>query len=89
MYRLFIESLLGLRREGDTLRIAPCLPEDWPGFKLRYRYGNTVYDIRIQNDRAEGGAQGEHTIALVDDGQQHRLELKIGIQARLARTAHV
>ena len=86
MYRLFTESLLGLRREGDTLRIAPCLPEDWPGFKLRYRYGNTLYDIRIQSGVAEGGAQ-EHTIALVDDGREHRLELKIGIKARLARIA--
>jgi len=26
MYRLLVESLLGLRIEGDTLRIAPCLP---------------------------------------------------------------
>jgi cellobiose phosphorylase len=88
MYRLFIESLLGLRREGDTLSIAPCLPGDWPGFRLRYRYGNTIYDIRVQNDGADAGAQGEHSIALVDDGQEHRLELKIGMKARLARSAH-
>ncbi|MCU0252313.1 MAG: hypothetical protein MUE61_19115, partial [Vicinamibacterales bacterium] len=29
MYRLVIESLLGLRLEGDRLRIASCLPADW------------------------------------------------------------
>ena len=28
MYRLIVESLLGLRLEGDKLRIAPCLPVD-------------------------------------------------------------
>ena len=41
MYRLIVESLLGLRLEGDKLRLAPCLPASWPGFKLRYRYGDT------------------------------------------------
>ena len=41
MYRLALESLLGLRLEGDKLRLAPCLPASWPGFKLRYRYRDT------------------------------------------------
>ena len=47
MYRLIVESLLGLRREGDTLRLAPCIPADWPEYSLRYRYGETVYRIRV------------------------------------------
>ena len=29
MYRLIVESLLGLKREVDQLRFAPCLPVDW------------------------------------------------------------
>ena len=29
MYRLIVESLLGLRLEVDKLRFAPCLPADW------------------------------------------------------------
>ncbi|HWA39625.1 MAG TPA: hypothetical protein VG873_17355 [Burkholderiales bacterium] len=70
MYRLFIESLLGLRREGETLRIAPCIPPGWPGFKLRYRFGATFYDIEVRND-ATGGAPRERAITLVDDGQTH------------------
>jgi cyclic beta-1,2-glucan synthetase len=78
MYRLLVESLLGVRREGSALRIAPCLPADWPGFKLRYRFGSTFYDIEVHNQGAEGGARGEHTIALVDDGQEHRVELQVG-----------
>jgi cellobiose phosphorylase len=87
MYRLMVESLLGVRREGDRLRIAPCLPANWPGFKLRYRYGNTVYDIQVRNGGAEGSAQGDHTIALVDDGQAHRIDIQIGVRARLTGTS--
>jgi cellobiose phosphorylase len=77
MYRLFVESLLGLRREGETLRMAPCIPPSWPGFKLRYRFGETFYDIEVRNAREEG-APGEHAIALVDDGRPHRIILTAG-----------
>jgi cellobiose phosphorylase len=74
MYRLAVESLLGLRREGDKLRIAPCLPATWPGFKLRYRYRDTVYRITVVRD--ESGTS-DHVISLVDDRQEHQVELKI------------
>jgi cyclic beta-1,2-glucan synthetase len=34
MYRLIVESLLGLRLEVDKLHVAPCLPAHWPGYKV-------------------------------------------------------
>ena len=74
MYRLAVESLLGLRREGDKLRIVPCLPASWPGFKLSYRYGETLYRIEVVRDK-NGGA--EHVIPLLDDGREHRVDVRI------------
>ena len=47
MYRLIVESLLGLRLEVDKLRFAPCLPPEWKVFKLHYRYRETVYHIAV------------------------------------------
>lgn len=47
MYRLTVETLLGLKREGDYLRIKPCVPAEWGGYNIRYRFGETAYDIRI------------------------------------------
>jgi cellobiose phosphorylase len=51
MYRLIVESLLGLRLEtasdGARLTFAPCLPDDWPGFALEYRYRRTTYAIEV------------------------------------------
>jgi cyclic beta-1,2-glucan synthetase len=32
MYRAGVEGILGLRREGAYLVIAPCIPAEWPGF---------------------------------------------------------
>src|SRR5438270_7375534 len=55
MYRLIVESLLGLRREADKLRFTPCLPADWQGFNLQYRYGETLYRIAVLNARGENG----------------------------------
>ena len=47
LYRLGVEQLLGLRREGDTLTLTPCLPAAWPGYEATYRVGATTYAIRV------------------------------------------
>ena len=49
MYRLTVESLLGLHLEVDRLRIAPCIPADWASYKIHYRYRETVYHITVRN----------------------------------------
>jgi cellobiose phosphorylase len=84
MYRLIVESLLGLRLEVDTLHVAPCLPANWPGFKLRYRYRETVYHIAVTQTAAGPGAtkvtvdgveRDDATIPLVDDRREHAVEV--------------
>lgn len=86
MYRLILESLLGLRREGDTLRFEPCLPADWPGVSLRYRYGEAFYAIVFSQAFGDGDGQGvtldgaelpDSVIRLVDDHQEHRVAVQI------------
>jgi cellobiose phosphorylase len=77
MYRLAVESLLGLRREGDKLRLVPRPPAAWSGFKLRYRYGDTVYRISVVRDEGAGVEPSDHVISLVDDRREHLIELRI------------
>ena len=48
MYRLSVETLLGLQLEVDQLRIAPCIPSDWSSYKIHYRYRETVYHITVK-----------------------------------------
>ncbi|HET9470619.1 MAG TPA: hypothetical protein VFO24_05905, partial [Usitatibacter sp.] len=84
LYRLIVESLLGLTREHDRLRFAPCLPMGWDGFTMRYTFGATVYGIRVRQARPRAGeeapatrvtvdgiARRDGTVALVDDGVPH------------------
>ncbi|MEO6065026.1 MAG: glycosyl hydrolase family 65 protein, partial [Lysobacterales bacterium] len=82
MYRLAVESLLGLRREGDTLRLNPCIPKEWPGYSIRYRYRDTVYSIHVQQQqqadsrmRIDGVEQAEQVIPLRDDRVEHLVEV--------------
>jgi cellobiose phosphorylase len=88
MYRLIVESLLGLRLEVDTLHFAPCLPADWKAFKLHYRYRETVYHITVQQARDEdvetsvtvdGIERHDKAILLVDDRQEHSAEVRIAL----------
>ncbi len=53
MYRLIVETLLGLQLEVDHLRIAPCIPADWESYKIHYRYRETVYHITVKRIGAE------------------------------------
>ena len=84
MYRLIMESLLGLKLEVDKLRFSPCLPADWKGFKLYYRYRETDYEIDMRQqlegeDRAivtvDGMEQQDEAIPLVDDRRNHSVEI--------------
>ena len=90
MYRLIVESLLGLVRDNSTLRFKPCLPADWPGFSIRYRFGETVYDIAVaQRPAGDGKAHGwtnilldgieqyDGRLALIDDGAVHRVDVVV------------
>ncbi len=47
LYRLGIEQVLGLRRQGDTLTVTPCLPPEWTGYTASYRIGTTTYQITV------------------------------------------
>ena len=84
-----MESLLGLRLEVDTLHFAPCLPVDWPGFTLRYRYRETTYAIAITQTAGatgemqvtvDGVHQPDPVIPLVDDHREHAVEVRLMLQ---------
>jgi cyclic beta-1,2-glucan synthetase len=89
LYRLIVESLLGLRLEGNTLHLAPCLPVDWPGFTLRYRYRETTYAIAVTQTAGatgeirvtvDGVDQPDPVIPLVDDRREHAVEVRLMLQ---------
>jgi cyclic beta-1,2-glucan synthetase len=95
MYRLLIETLLGVNLEGDQLRLDPRLPTAWNTCKIHYRYRQTVYHITITRLPADSTAashlvlDGSELVGmilpLVDDRHEHGVELKL---ARSLRQNH-
>ncbi len=85
MYRLIIETLLGLRLEVDKLYFKPCIPQSWQNFEVRYRYRETFYHIVLNVGGAkttskarityDGNLQDADHLLLVDDQKEHRVEV--------------
>ena len=47
MYETGIKYILGLRKEGNILKIEPCIPNNWNEYGIRYKYGNSIYNIKV------------------------------------------
>jgi cyclic beta-1,2-glucan synthetase len=88
LQRAGIETILGLRLSGASLRLTPCIPRHWPGFSIDLAWRSAHYHIQIENGPGalvveaslDGVAlpAGPLIVALQDDGEQHRIQVKLG-----------
>jgi cyclic beta-1,2-glucan synthetase len=88
MYRLGVEGILGLRRQGKALQFKPSIPGEWQSFQITYRYGDSYYQVRVENpDGVETGVRkvildGDDLVDLIvpldDDGQEHEVRVVMG-----------
>jgi cellobiose phosphorylase len=87
-YRVWLEEILGFQRRGDTLTINPVIPKDWSGFRLRYRFRNTIYRIAVENPdhcsrgvtlmELDGVAVFNKIVTLRDDALPHEVRVVLG-----------
>jgi cellobiose phosphorylase len=81
MYQGLVNWFLGIRKEEDYLVIDPATPANFGDFSIEYKYGSTIYDIRVEsrskgimttkqividNEKVEG-----NRIKLLEDGKTH------------------
>jgi cyclic beta-1,2-glucan synthetase len=88
LYQAAVQALLGLRRNGDTFSIDPCIPSVWPEYALEWRVRTTRYRIVVENPehRSQGIALAEldgrpvnaYAIPLQDDGGEHEVRVVLG-----------
>jgi cellobiose phosphorylase len=88
MYQLITDSFIGLKREGDTLRFTPCIPEEWKNFEVSYRFQDTFYQIHFEQLASEEKnmrvfldetIQEQNVISLVNDGKTHEVKIELFI----------
>lgn len=83
MYRLILESLLGVTLKVDRLYCRPCLPPEWKSFSIDYRYRTTMYKIIVTvvgsnpGLTLDGAIQTDDHLQMVDDQLPHTVELRI------------
>jgi cyclic beta-1,2-glucan synthetase len=89
LYRAGLEWILGLRVQGATLALDPCIPRSWPGFEIELRHRSARYRIGVENPRgvSRGVTQLELDgaplppdagVPLADDGASHRVRVVLG-----------
>ncbi len=85
MYQAAIEGLLGLRRQGATFSMQPCIPGVWPRYTIEWRVGHTRYHITVTNPdhrchgvrsaELDGAAVDPRAIPLREDGKTHTVSV--------------
>jgi cyclic beta-1,2-glucan synthetase len=86
MYRVGLEGILGLKKQGDRLSIEPRAPASWKEYSIEYRHGGSVYAIAVHNEDGvtsgavqvtiDGSVSPDGGIRLVDDGARHEVTVQ-------------
>ncbi len=86
-YKAGIEYILGFRIENNILRIEPCIPKDWKEYSIKYRFGRTIYNIKVKNLSGKnsgvtkfivnGNEIENKEIKLEDDGNVYDIEVEL------------
>ena len=54
LYRVGVEGILGIRRQGDKLVIRPVLPAAWDGYSAEVTLNGARHKISVQRDQKSG-----------------------------------
>ncbi len=81
-YKVAISDILGLKKQGEKLKLDPKIPIHWDGFKIVYHYEQTTYNIEVVKGEKEelildGKRKISNTIDLVNDKSIHEIKLYI------------
>jgi cyclic beta-1,2-glucan synthetase len=88
MYRVWVEEILGLKIRRGQLRVDPVIPSWWHGFRLYYRHGESIYEIRVENPdgvnhgvawtEIDGRRLPDHVVTLEEAPIKHRVQVRMG-----------
>lgn len=88
LYRLILESLLGISISIDKMTFNPCLPADWKEFKISYLFQETPYQITVRQKEVpstvvtvDGFERQDRTIHLANDHREHVVDVSIPVKS--------
>ena len=81
-----IEYILGLKINNNVLSFSPCIPKTWKEFTCRYKFGESIYNIKFLNPNGKNtdvtkikmnGIEIENSILLDGTGKIFNVEVEI------------
>lgn len=49
LFRIALDWILGVRATREGLLLDPCIPREWPGYRVRRLFRGTTYEIEVAN----------------------------------------
>ncbi len=87
MYETGLHYILGLTIQKGYLSMNPAIPSSWKEYAIVYRYGSSIYHIKVQNPNGKCTGVEEFycnqqqivdkKIKLVDDGKVYEIQIKM------------
>lgn len=83
MAQTILNGILGFTKTGNTVTICPCIPPDWKGYSISYRFGYSRYEINVRIGQAkvvlDGQVQAQNSFNLSDDGKFHTVDFWVDV----------
>jgi cellobiose phosphorylase len=82
------QYLLGVRPEYDGLRVDPCIPKSWKGYKLIRKFRGATYEIEIRNKSGvskgvsrisvNGKEYSSNVVPILPEGTTNTIRIELG-----------
>ena len=85
-YKAGIEYILGIKIKNNILKIEPCIPKEWKEYSIRYKYGESIYNIKVINNNSKNdgvnkvminGEEKENGILLDGSGKIFNVDIEM------------
>ena len=83
-YLAGIQYILGLNIYHNIMSFKPCIPKFWDEFEIKYKFGNSIYNIKVKNPNGKNtgiskviidGDEHENKIVLDGSGKVFNVEI--------------
>ena len=83
-YLAGIQYILGLNIYNNCMSLKPCISKNWESFEIKYKFGNSIYNIKIKNPDGKNagvskvfvnGIENENKIKLDGSGKVFNIEV--------------
>ena len=79
-----IEYILGLKIQNNKITLNPCVPKEWQEYFIHYKYGESIYNIKVRNTQKTNTVQQvvlngqkveEKEVKLINNGRINEIEI--------------